>query len=92
MAVTWDALRQRLLERVFYNFAEEDVASSTDLSGDGYLDSLSVLVILAEMDEELDDQVAVQRARVPDAASLEAIGRLYRRLLAEQSQAPSTSA
>jgi acyl carrier protein len=85
MAVTWDALRQRLLERVFYNFAEEDVVTSTDLSGDGYLDSLSVLVILAEMDEELGDEVAVQHARVRDTATLDAIGQLYRRLLAEQS-------
>lgn len=92
MAVTWDALRQRLLERVFYNFAEEDVVTSTDLSGDGYLDSLSVLVILAEMDEELGGEVAVQHARVSDTATLDAIGRLYRRLLAEQSQTPSTSA
>jgi acyl carrier protein len=86
--VVWEVMRQRLLERVFYNFSEEDVAASTDLVGDGYLDSLSVLVILASLDEELGDELAVQYARVPDTASLDAIGGLYRRLLA---QIPSSS-
>jgi acyl carrier protein len=84
MAATWEDLRRRLLERVFYNFAEDDVASSTDLMGDGYLDSLSVLVILASLDEELGDELALQYARVPDTASLEAIGNLYHRLLAQR--------
>jgi acyl carrier protein len=88
MAATWEVLRRRLLERVFYNFAEDDVVASTDLMGDGYLDSLSVLVILASLDEELGDELAVQYARIPDTASLEAIGGLYHRLL---NQRPSTS-
>jgi hypothetical protein len=88
MAATWEVLRRRLLERVFYNFAEEDVVASTDLMADGYLDSLSVLVILASLDEELGDELAVQYARIPDTASLEAIGGLYDRLLAQR---PSTS-
>jgi acyl carrier protein len=89
MAATWEALRRRLLERVFYNFDEEDVAASTDLMRDGYLDSLSVLVILASLDEELGDELAMQYARIPDTASLEAIGGLYHRLL---DQRPSSSA
>ncbi|HKP40817.1 hypothetical protein [Mycobacterium sp.] len=88
MAATWEVLRRRLLERVFYNFAEEDVVASTDLMGDGYLDSLSVLVILASLDEELGDELAVEYARIPDTASLEAIGGLYHRLLTHR---PSTS-
>ncbi|MGX9789457.1 hypothetical protein [Mycobacterium sp. MMS18-G62] len=84
MAATWEVLRRRLLERVFYNFAEDDVVASTDLMSDGYLDSLSVLVILASLDEELGDELAVQHARVPDTASLEAIGGLYQRLLIQR--------
>lgn len=85
MAATWEVLRRRLLERVFYNFAEEDIVASTDLMRDGFLDYLSVLVILASLDEELGDELAVQYARVPDTASLEAIGGLYHRLLAQKS-------
>jgi len=84
MAEAWEVVRERVLKRVFYKFTEQDVASSTDLMGDGYLDSLSVFVILATLDEELGSEVAVERARIPDTASLDAIGALYVRLLAER--------
>lgn len=82
MAADWDEMRQRLLDRVFYNFTEEQVESSDDLLGDGYLDSLSVLVTLNIFDEELGEGTAVKSARVPDTTSLSALRQLYTRLRA----------
>ena len=77
---TWDAMRQRLLTSVFYEHPEADVAGSTDLIGDGYLDSMSVLVVLGLFDEELGHGVALQSARIPDTATLDAMGAFYERL------------
>ncbi len=82
----WAELRRRLLTRVFYAHPEEDVASSVDLVADGYLDSMSVLVVLGMFDEELGEAVALQQARIPDTATLDAMGALYERLL--ESRAP----
>jgi hypothetical protein len=75
-------MRQRLLDRVFYNFTADQVASSADLVGDGFLDSLSILVTLGIFDEELGEGVASQEARVPDTKSLEALEAMYQRLVA----------
>jgi len=80
VTVAWDVMRQRLLDRVFYEFTEEQVEASQDLLGDGYLDSLSVLVILGMFDEELGEGVAVKAARIPDTASMAALENLYLRL------------
>lgn len=80
MAVGWEEMRQRLLDRVFYNVPEERVDASQDLVGDGLLDSLSVLVTLVILDEELGEGVAVKAARVPDTTTMEALKRLYLRL------------
>lgn len=82
--VPWAELRRRLLTRVFYAHPEEGVASSVDLVGDGYLDSMSVLVVLAMFDEELGEGVALRQARIPDTANLDAMGALYERLLASR--------
>jgi hypothetical protein len=73
-------MRQRLLDRVFFAFEEDEVEASQDLLGDGYLDSLSVLVTLGIFDEELGEGVAVKAARVPDTTSMEALRSLYLRL------------
>jgi hypothetical protein len=48
--------------------------------GDGYLDSMSVLVVLGFFDEELGEAVALQSARIPDIATLDAMGAFYQRL------------
>ncbi|MCT7660911.1 hypothetical protein [Mycobacterium deserti] len=80
MAVAWEQMRQRLLDRVFYSFEEDEVDASQDLLGDGYLDSLSVLVTLGIFDEELGEGVAVKAARVPDTTSMDALKNLYQRL------------
>jgi hypothetical protein len=82
VAIAWDEMRQRLMDRVFYNYTEDQVASSSDLVGDGYLDSLSILVTLGVFDEELGEGVASQHARVPDTKSLAALQALYERLVA----------
>ena len=82
----WDTVRRRLLARVFYAHPAEDVAASTDLTGDGYLDSMSVLVVLTTFDDELGDGVAIQHARIPDTASLAAMQHLYERLCANRSR------
>ena len=81
-------MRQRLLDRVFYSFEESEIDASEDLRGDGYLDSLSVLVTLSIFDEELgegDEGVAVKQARVSDTASMATLGALYERLLSSVS-------
>lgn len=87
VAAHWEPVRQRLLDRVFYNFEEDEVESSQDLVGDGYLDSLSVLVSLEIFDEELGEGVAVKEARVGDTASMETLKMLYQRLRNSSSSA-----
>lgn len=77
---TWESLRARLLTRVFYAFPPDAVSASTDLVSDGYLDSMSILVVLGMFDEELGDGVAMRHARIPDTTSLDAMRRLYERL------------
>ena len=72
--VGWDAMRQRLLTRVFYAHPEADVERSRDLLGDGYLDSMSVLVVLGLFDEELGRTVALPSARIVDTVTLDAMG------------------
>ena len=86
MPASWADMRSRLLTRVFYAHPEEDVAASTDLVGDGYLDSMSVLVVLGIFDDELGEGVALQQARIPDTTNLDAIQIFYERLL--ESRAP----
>lgn len=78
----WADVSRRLLTRVFYAHPAQDVAASTDLVGDGYLDSMSILVVLGMFDEELGAGVAMQQARIPDTASLAAMHQLYERLRA----------
>lgn len=77
----WDEMRRRLLTRVFYDHLEADVSASLDLLGDGFLDSMSVLVVLGLFDDELGEGVALRRARIPDTATLDAMEAFYRRLL-----------
>jgi hypothetical protein len=50
------------------------------MTGDGYLDPMSVLVVLGLLDEELGNGVALQSARIPDTATLDAMGASYERL------------
>lgn len=76
----WDDMRRRLLTRVFYEHQEADVSASPDLLGDGFLDSLSVLVILGLFDDELGEGVALREARIPDTATLGAMEAFYLRL------------
>lgn len=76
----WEEVRDRLLTRVFYAHPADDVAASTDLMGDGFLDSMTVLVILGMFDEELGEGVAITSARIPDTASLHAMREFYERL------------
>jgi hypothetical protein len=73
-------MRERLLTRIFYNFTEAEILSSSDLHADGFLDSLSVLAILGLFDEEFGEGVALKQASVVDTASLEAIENFYLRL------------
>ena len=80
---SWDAMRARLLTRVFYAYPPDAVAASTDLVSDGYLDSMSILVVLGMFDEELGDGVAMLQARIPDTTSLGAMQHLYERLLSD---------
>ena len=83
MAVSWEEMRQRLLDRVFYAFDETEIDASTDLRRDGYLDSLSVLVTLGIFDEELgepDEGLAVKQARDTDTATMAGLEALYCRL------------
>lgn len=77
----WDDMRRRLLTRVFYDHDEAAVTASLDLLGDGFLDSMSVLVVLGLFDDELGEGVALREARIPDTATLDAMGAFYRRLL-----------
>lgn len=84
----WEAVRTRILTRVFYAFPPDAVSASTDLIADGYLDSMSILVILGMFDEELGDGVAMRHARIPDTTSLDAMRRLYERLLADPLSEP----
>jgi len=86
MPVPWADMRRRLLNRVFYAHPDEDVAASDDLVGDGYLDSMSVLVVLGMFDEELGEAVAMQQARIPDTTNLDAMRALYERLVDVQVQ------
>lgn len=76
----WEEVRARLLTRVFYAHTADDVAASTDLMGDGFLDSMTVMVILGMFDEELGAGVAITSARIPDTVSLDAMRELYERL------------
>ncbi len=85
MPASWTELRARLLTRVFYEHPESAIAASTDLIADGYLDSMSILVILGIFDEELGDGVAMRAARIPDTASLAAMEAFYTRLRAAAS-------
>jgi hypothetical protein len=78
----WADVRQRVLTRVFYAHPPDDVAASTDLVRDGYLDSMSVLVVLGMFDDELGAGVALRQARIPDTASLAAMESFYERLRA----------
>jgi acyl carrier protein len=87
VAVGWDEMRQRLLDRVFYNFTEEQVDASTDFVADGLLDSLSVLVILGLFDDELGEGLATGQARVPDTQSMESLKLFYLRLLEDENLA-----
>jgi hypothetical protein len=50
------------------------------MTGDGYPDSMSVLVVLGLLDEELGKGVARQSARILDTATLDAMGAFYERL------------
>ncbi|MDP9165983.1 MAG: hypothetical protein M3O32_07965 [Actinomycetota bacterium] len=79
-AVGWGDMRRRLLTRVFYAHPAADVEQSRDLLGDGYLDSMSVLVVLGLFDDELGNAVALQSARMSDTVSLDAMGAFYERL------------
>lgn len=83
----WADVRQRLLTRVFYAHPPDDVAASADLVGDGYLDSMSILVVLGMFDEELGEGIAMQQARIPDTTSLDAMRGFYERLCARGSGA-----
>jgi hypothetical protein len=76
----WSAVQARLLTRVFSAHPPEDVAASTDLVGDGYLDSMSILMVLSMFDEELGEGIALQQARITDTASLGVIRGFYERL------------
>jgi hypothetical protein len=78
--VCWEDMRRRLLTRVFYAHPEADVERSRDLRGDGYLDSMSVLVVLGLFDEELGRAVALESARIVDTGTLDAMGAFYERL------------
>lgn len=85
MAVEWEEMRRRLLDRVFYEFEEHEIDASDDLRRDGYLDSLSVLVTLGIFDEELGEGVSVKEARVTDTANMASLEALYQRLSSSMS-------
>jgi hypothetical protein len=80
VTAAWTDMRQRLLTTVFYAHPPEGVAASTDLVRDGYLDSMTVLVVLGLFDDELGEGAATRQARIPDTASLAAMQRFYERL------------
>ena len=82
MPASWTDMQGRLLTRVFYEHPADAVVGSDDLVGDGYLDSMSVLVVLGLFDEELGEGVAMQEARIPDTTSMSAMQSFYERLLA----------
>ena len=81
MVACWDEMRSRLLTRVFYDFSPEEVEASTDLVGDGFLNSLSILVVLGLIDDELGDAAPLFEVAPSDTSSLATIEALYLRLL-----------
>ena len=80
MAASWDEMRTNLLTRVFYDFAAEEVEASTDLVGDGFLNSTSILVVLGLLDDEVGEGVSLTEVTAADTSSLPAIKALYLRM------------
>ena len=83
MPASWDEMRSRLMTRVFYDFAPDEVEASTDLVGDGFLNSTSILVTLGLLEDELGEGTALMEVAARDTASLAAMKALYLRVLDE---------
>jgi len=83
MVASWEEMRSRLLARVFYEFSPDEVEASTHLVGDGFLNSLSILVVLGLLEDELGGHSPLIEVAPSDTSSLATIEALYRRLLQE---------
>lgn len=82
MSTPWGEFRRMLMTNVFGEFAPEDVDASTDLVGDGYLNSTSVLVVLGLLEDEAGEgAAAVVDSR--EIATMSSLQRLHHRLLTD---------
>jgi hypothetical protein len=84
MPASWDEMHSRLMTRVFYDFSPDEVEASTDLVGDGFLNSTSILVVLGLFDDELGEDIALTEVGARDTASLAAMKAMYLRQLDDQ--------
>jgi acyl carrier protein len=84
MPASWTEMRRRLLTRVFYDRAPGEVEASTDLVGEGFLNSMSILVLLGLLDDELGEGIALTEVTAADTTSVAALEALYLRLLGDR--------
>jgi acyl carrier protein len=84
MPAPWDEMRSHLLTRVFYDFTPDEIEASTDLVGDGFLNSTSILVVLGLLEDELGEDIALTEVGARDTASLAAMKAMYLRHLGER--------
>lgn len=78
--LSWSDVEQRLLDQVFYARTPEQVRGSDDLAADGYLDSLSIVVVLEMLSEMTGNEEALTTASADDFKNLDTVRALYDRL------------
>ena len=77
---SWPDVEQQLLDQVFYARTPDQVRGSDDLAADGFLDSLSIVVVLEMLSESTGNEDALTTANADDFRNLSTINALYDRL------------
>jgi len=79
---TWETVENEIITGVFAEYGKELVSGSDDFEKDGLLDSLTIVAILAVLDEANPDADYLEFATAEDFRSLGAIHALYEKALA----------
>jgi len=76
---TWDEVKNDIFTMVFQNMDTDNVLASWNLANDGFLKSLSIIMILSSLEEANPNYNYMANAEAKDFLSIETIKALYDR-------------